>query len=82
MKHFTRRVIPLLLAFMLLTSASITVSATGSGNIDGGGGGMGQGTVTDVWYGQDGVRVTIVTTDGAVVSTPFNFSNFNIAKTC
>lgn len=80
MKHFTRRVIPLLLAFMLLTSASITVSATGSGNIDGGGGGMGQGTATDVWHSQDGVRVTVVTTDGAVVSTPFDLSNFNIAN--
>lgn len=80
MKHFTRRVIPLLLAFMLLTSASITVSATGSGNIDGGGGEMGSGTATDVWHNQDGVRVTVVTTGGAVVSTPFDLSNFNIAN--
>ena len=79
MKHFTRRIIPLLLAFMLLTSASMTVSATGSGNIDGGGGGMGSGTATDVWHSQDGVRVTVVTADGAVVSTPFDLSNYNIA---
>lgn len=41
---------------------------------------MGSGTATDVWHGQDGVRVTVVTTDGNVVSTPFDRSNANVAN--
>lgn len=55
---------------MLLLSTGMTVFASGDGNIDGGGGSMGDGTKTDVWRSQDGVRVTVVTVDGAVVSTP------------
>ena len=58
----------------------MTVFASGEGNIDGGGGGMGSGTATDVWHNQDGVRVTVVTADGSVVSTPFDLSNANVAN--
>ena len=41
---------------------------------------MGSGTATDVWHGQDGVRVTVVTADGSVASTPFDLSNANVAN--
>lgn len=39
---------------------------------------MGSGTATDVWRNQDGVRVTVVTSEGAVVSTPFDLTNYNV----
>ncbi len=64
----------------LFLFSGMTVFASGEGNIDGGGGGMGSGTATDVWHGQDGVRVTVVTTDGSVASTPFDMSNANVAN--
>lgn len=41
---------------------------------------MGSGTATDVWHNQDGVRVTVVTEDGSVVSSPFDLSNANVAN--
>lgn len=74
-----KRLFPLLFSLFLLFSACITAMAEGSGNIDGGSGGMGQGTKTDVWHKQDGVRVTVVTAEGSVVSVPFDLSNSNIA---
>lgn len=80
MKQSIKRILPLLLSAVLLLSADMTVFASGEGNIDGGGGGMGSGTATDVWHNQDGVRVTVVTADGSVVSTPFDLSNANVAN--
>ena len=41
---------------------------------------MGSGTATDVWHNQDGVRVTVVTEDGGIASTPFDLSNANVAN--
>lgn len=79
MKKTKQLFFPLLLSLMLLLSTGMTVFASGDGNIDGGGGSMGDGTKTDVWRSQDGVRVTVVTVDGAVVSTPFDLTNFSIA---
>lgn len=70
MKQLQKTIFPLILALILVLSTGMTVLATGEGNIDGGGGGMGSGTKTDVWHSQDGVRVTVVTTSGSVVSTP------------
>lgn len=80
MKQSIKRILPLLLSAVFLLSAGMTVFASGEGNIDGGGGGMGSGTATDVWHNQDGVRVTVVTADGSVVSTPFDLSNANVAN--
>lgn len=80
MKQLTKHIFPLLLSVVLLLSAGTTVFASGEGNIDGGGGSMGSGTATDVWHNQDGVRVTVVTEDGSVVSTPFDLSNANVAN--
>lgn len=76
MKQFKTKVLPLLLCLLVFFSGSLTALASGEGNI--GGGGMGSGTATDVWHGKDGVRVTVVTADGSVVSTPFDLTNANI----
>lgn len=80
MKRMKHIFFPLLLSLLLLLSKGITVFAEGDGNIDGGGGGMGEGTKTDVWRSEDGVRVTVVTTDGSVVSTPFDLTNWSISN--
>ena len=80
MKKTKQLFFPLLLSLLLLLSTGLTVFASGDGNLDGGGGNMGDGTKTDVWRNQDGVRVTVVTVDGAVVSTPFDLTNFSIAN--
>ena len=79
MKRTKRTFLLLLLCITLALSASITSFATGSGNIDSGSGGMGEGTDTDVWRNNmDGVRITVVKTDGTIVSTPFDLTNFNV----
>ena len=80
MKKLKRRIFTLILSVSLFVISGMTAFATGEGNINGGGGGMGSGTATDVWHGQDGVRVTVVTADGSVVSTPFDLSNANVAN--
>ena len=80
MKQLKRRIFTLILSMCLLLLSGMTAFASGEGNIDGGGGGMGSGTATDVWHGQDGVRVTVVTADGSVASTPFDLSNANVAN--
>ncbi len=80
MKQLKRRIFALVLSVSLLLLSGMTTFASGEGNIDGGGGGMGSGTATDVWHGQDGVRVTVVTADGSVASTPFDLSNANVAN--
>lgn len=80
MKQLKRRIFTLVLSVSLLLLSGMTAFASGEGNIDGGGGGMGSGTATDVWHGQDGVRVTVVTADGSVASTPFDLSNANVAN--
>ena len=49
-----------LLCFFLLIT---TVSATGDPNIGIGGGGLGGGSSQNLWYGDEGVRVTIVDID-------------------
>ena len=80
MKQLKRQIFTLILSMCLLLLSGMTAFASGEGNIDGGGGGMGSGTATDVWHGQDGVRVTVVTADGSVASTPFDLSNANVAN--
>ena len=80
MKRIRKVIFPLLFSLVLVLSTGITAFAAGDGNIVGGGGGMGSGTATDVWHGQDGVRITVVTSGGSAVSTPFDLSNSNIAN--
>ena len=78
--HFKKALLLLLFALVFFIAPQVTVYASGEGNIDGGGGGMGEGTDTDVWRNNmDGIRITVVTTDGSVASTPFDLTNFSVA---
>lgn len=55
-----KRLLPLLLALVLVITAIVPAYATGDGNFDGGGGSMGDGTKTNYWNpGMDGVRVVV-----------------------
>ena len=78
MLYKKRTIYPLIFAMLLYLSTFLTCFAAGDGNIDSGGGLMGEGTATDVWHHEDGVRVTVVTTDGTIVSTPFDLTNYDI----
>ncbi len=65
-----KRILSLLLAFLLLTATAIPAYAVGDGNIDGGGGGMGDGSSTNYWNpGMDGVRVTIIHAENRSVAS-------------
>ncbi|MEG2851804.1 MAG: hypothetical protein RR879_03005 [Hydrogenoanaerobacterium sp.] len=75
-----KKVIAILLCFILLLSFSMAASASdGDPNIDGGGGGTESGTGTNKWIpGDDGVRVTIVReSDKYAVTSPVDFGNRN-----
>lgn len=65
--------------FIFSHSLLAHASAAGDGNIDSGSGSMGGGSSTDKWSYQDGVRITVVTTDGGIVAPSFDLSNFNVA---
>jgi len=79
MQQIKRTLFPLFIFLLLFLSTSITAFAYGEGNIDNGSGNMGDGTKTDVWNLQDGIRITVVTTDGNIVSTPFDLTNWSIS---
>ena len=72
-----KRLLPLLLALVLVITAIVSAYATGDGNFDGGGGSMGDGTKTNYWNpGMDGVRVSIVNVGShSVVRTPIDLTN-------
>ena len=72
-----KRLMPLLLALVLVISAAVPAYATGDGNFDGGGGSMGDGTKTNYWNpGMDGVRVSVIHADSqAVTGTVFDLTN-------
>ncbi|MEG0913999.1 MAG: hypothetical protein RSG53_10395 [Oscillospiraceae bacterium] len=56
-----KRILALLLTFIITMSLCVPAFAAGEGNMDGGGGGMNNGSNTNFWNpGMDGVRVTIV----------------------
>lgn len=73
-----RILFPLMLVMILCLSTSLTCYAAGDGNIDNGGSSLGEGTATDIWHHEDGVRVTVVTTDGTIAATPFDLTNYDI----
>lgn len=78
MKRFFVKLPLLFLVLILLFPPSLHVFAEGDGNIEGGGSDLGNGTAENVWNGLDGVRITVVTSDGTVASTPFDLTNSNI----
>ena len=49
-----------MLCFVMLLGTAVPAFATGDPNIDTGGGGLGNGSEGNIWYGDSGVRVTIV----------------------
>lgn len=86
-----KRILTLILAFLLSATFCLPAVATGDGNMDGGGGGMNTGSNTNFWNpGMDGVRVSIVNANThEVVTTPIDLSNqsisryiFNFGKVC
>ena len=55
-----KRILSLLLSAALCLGLCATAYAAGDPNIDTGGGGLGNGSTGNIWYGDSGVRVTIV----------------------
>ncbi len=55
-----KRILSLLLSAALCLGLCATAHAAGDPNIDTGGGGLGGGSTGNIWYGDSGVRVTIV----------------------
>lgn len=55
-----KRILSVLLAVALCLSLCVTAMAAGDPNIDTGGGGLGSGSTGNIWYGDSGVRVTVV----------------------
>lgn len=65
-----------LLMVVLVLSNCRGVYAIGDGNIDSGGGNMGGAINGSSWVvGNEGVRITIITTDGSIVTSPIDFTN-------
>lgn len=78
MKKVKKSILSFLLSLFLCLNFTVTGMADGDSNLDGGSGNMGGGTKTDVWYNQDGVRITVVTIDGSIAAVPLDLTNFNI----
>jgi hypothetical protein len=55
-----KRLLSFTLCLALLLGLSSVAYSTGNPNIDTGGGGLGGGSAGNIWYGDSGVRVTIV----------------------
>lgn len=71
-----KKLIFLLYIVLMLSLLPMDALADGEGNMDSGGSGMGSGTQDNVWYGNDGVRVTIIRdSDNKAVSPSVDFTN-------
>ena len=55
-----KRILTAVLCLTILLSLAVPAFAAGDPNIDTGGGGLGNGSEGNIWYGDSGVRVTIV----------------------
>lgn len=55
-----KRILSLLLSAALCLNLCAAAHAAGDPNIDTGGGGLGSGSANNIWYGDSGIRVTIV----------------------
>ena len=80
----------LVLAILSSLLFALPAYAVGEGNLDGGGGSMGQGTTQNFWSpGNEGVRVTVVRTEGREpVTRPIDLTNkqpaivYSFGKVC
>ena len=72
-----KRILTLLLTFLLAAAFCFPAVAAGDGNMNGGGGGMNTGSNSNYWNpGMDGVRVSIVNANThAVAATPIDLTN-------
>lgn len=76
MKNIKCLFINLMVIVYLFFSLSVNVFAIGNGNIDSGGGDMGNAINGSSWsLGNEGVRITVITNDGSVVTTPIDLTN-------
>lgn len=72
-----KRILSLFLSAVLCLCLCATAHAAGDPNIDTGGGNLGGASNGNVWYGDSGVRVTIVNAESrAVVSTPIDLIRY------
>lgn len=81
MNPIIKRLLALLMAFLLMPTTF--VYADGTGNIDGGGGNVNGAAEGYVWpdVGFDGVRVTLVNAEtGQRASIPIDYTNKNVAE--
>lgn len=65
-----KQLLSFFLCVILTISSVIPAYATGDPNIDTGGGGLGGGSAGNIWYGDSGVRVTIVETNSRTPAAP------------
>ena len=69
-----KRILSLLLSVSLCLGLCMTAHAAGDPNIDTGGGGLGNGSAGNIWYGDSGVRVTIIEVESKrAVTTPVDY---------
>ncbi len=55
-----KKILSVIICFVILASTALPAFAAGDPNIDTGGSGLGNGSEGNIWYGDSGVRVTIV----------------------
>ena len=69
-----KRILSLLLSVSLCLGLCMTAHAAGDPNIDTGGGGLDNGSAGNIWYGDSGVRVTIIEVESKrAVTTPVDY---------
>ena len=74
MKH--KRLFSFFTSVVLLLSLCVPAFADGDPNIDTGGSGMGSGHAGNYWNGEDGVRISVIRTDGSKVAI-FDWTNYD-----
>ena len=83
MRAIRKYFFPLLLSLTIFLSTGISTYAMGDGNIDGGGGSFGTGSELNVWRNnQDGVRVTVVTREAALLLLPLIYQTATFPPRC
>lgn len=71
-------IIKCLIITIIICSSTKDIYAIGDGNIDSGGGNMGGAINGSSWvFGSEGVRITVIASDGSLVTTPIDLTNKN-----
>lgn len=70
------RMIIFIMTIVFLFAIPVNAFAEGDGNVDSGSGGMGNASNDNIWYGQEGVRVTVIDNEiSQPVGTPIDYTN-------